>query len=384
MLNRLTPLRLAASCAVLFCLVVGAVVCIRSLTGTTTRAAPEPSPGRSSHTSTAEQDNTPTWTATPGGTTPSLNFSGDIVGTPNGCGDIFFVPYSVPDVRRITTAGKDVTQYPGSVLVNGAVSLEVDPARQGGTLPRISNVTIKVGRQLPYPEHGTYVVDDTGCDQIPPGLGAYEWTSTDDLDLAATFFYARFAGSRVVTGNGSSLATTPAVAVGVQPYACGGTVIEWTARARWKAGTSTGTKVLGPFRTVPDQGLPEYALTLDAKGTYHLGAEPLNSRQAVRSCRSAPVPDPAHPTAYPQCGTVSYGGHGGVYVDVEGGTVSCATALRITGIYLDHPPQPPQGTSDYLEFSGWQCQRTTWAEAQPFGFLGSCTSAAGTIDLAAE
>ncbi|MFD4613059.1 hypothetical protein ACFWOT_34335 [Streptomyces sp. NPDC058440] len=299
------------------------------------------------------------------------------------------MPYSLSDLRKAVAGeypGGNVMQDTRAVVVNDEEELGVTPT-DGVPNPLVTGVTFKVVRNVPFPEDdSTYVVDNTGCDPNQDSPRAYDWTSLDgDVGSRSPTVYARFSGSRVVTANQSAFAAGPLPDLAIQPYGCGNDITEWTVRVAWKAGKRSGSTVLGPFRTVPDQGLPEYVLNANYQSKQPLSLAPLNPQHAVRTCRSAPVPDPAHPTAYPHCGAVTNASnHANFYVVVRSGTVSCATAMRIADTYLNDPSYTLQGSSGYEVIKGWECAATTFAEARIYGYAGGCSSGTGDIAFAAS
>jgi hypothetical protein len=70
-----------------------------------------------------------------------------------------------------------------------------------------------------------------------------------------------------------------------------------------------------------------------------------------------------------------------VSVSVARGSITCTTALSIVNTYYNHPPEPYQGSSGFVQIGPWQCRSEPGAVAESTGHDGDCLSSQGHISI---
>jgi len=138
----------------------------------------------------------------------------------------------------------------------------------------------------------------------------------------------------------------------------------------------------GPFRTVPEQKLPQYLLTSGAPPAGQLALSPVPADQAVSPCATVPAADPLHPDAYPYCGNVpNLDKNNLLLVMVRKGTISCADALKVADSYLHDPSYSTSGTGHFVTVGPWSCSSASLQADLTQGVAAGCESPAGIVEI---
>ncbi|MBV1850121.1 hypothetical protein [Catellatospora tritici] len=367
--------RLVAACVAVGLLIVGGAVVVRMLrdepggSGTTSAAIP---PGAS----VAE----PVRVVVDGPVQINVSTGARV------CPSLRYVKQTEAQVRERAKHARpgDVQTFFGE-LYPQEVNAPMQVAVYGeGDLPvRITGLAVDVVRAEPdQAQHGIYLIFDPVCDYLVPG----EPMPGDAPDTLVPNVYARFGGDRVALGNYQTFVAAPTEHVSelvLRPQGCGGQVTDFIVTVDWAAGDRTGRSVFGPFRSLPQQDLPEFKL-----GQREFKAPPTLTRltggREVRPCRSGPVPDPQQPQAAPYCGSVPVDGPGGsVYVRIAKGIVDCGKARELIDTYLNHPPTQPQGSGHFVALDDWECTSQGWVYKAVSAVGGDCSTKESSVEFSA-
>jgi hypothetical protein len=193
-------------------------------------------------------------------------------------------------------------------------------------------------------------LDNSSC---PVGADPLSWLGSD-ADAWVTFSGGR---ATVRAPSGSLPLTDDSWTV--MPLACGDEAVDWRLTIMWRANGRTGRTVVGPFRALPDQRLPERALSGAGTVTALPGA------QAAHPCRDVPrtwsrlfTPSPVGTPRAVTCPDAIRRKNGGKAVITAMNTSTpCGTARQIAGDFLarlDQSP-PPAHTSAVADVGAWRC-----------------------------
>ncbi|MDI1462954.1 hypothetical protein QEZ54_18410 [Catellatospora sp. KI3] len=369
---RVTSGRLVAACVALAALIVGGAVAVRLL-----RADPASSGTTPVAVPSGATVFDPVHQVVDGGVQVDVSVGARV------CPSLQYVKETEAAVRERMAhhPRNDIEGFFAGLMpqeVNAAMTVSA-MRQEDGSPVRITDVRVDVVRTVDEQvQHGVYMIYDLQCEFVAPGV---QPMGGDEDTLEPTVF-ARFGGDGVAMGNNATFVAAPTERVhrlNLRPLGCGRQVSDWIATVGWADGDRTGTAVFGPFRTVPQQDLPQFKL-----GRREFGAPftltPQTGGKEFRPCVTGPVPDPRQPAAAPYCGSVD-GPGGKVFVRIARGPVDCAKGRELIDAYLNHPPTPPQGTGRFVEIGGWECTTQGWVYKAVSGVGGDCGTKESSVEF---
>lgn len=370
--------RLTGICVVVFVVIVGGAVAIRStqdsaqlttvagrLPGAGT-SAPAPSPS----STFVNHDNAGPLTMYAGTALQGRNVD---------CDALYYISRTPAEGQQIaaSTWGPD-----GMVLQSSAVPVnELVTVSVGGidATHYPTDVSIEPVRTTPdFHENGFNLIDhDALCSERGATTGLASASSY------VPFLIARFDGAKVGLTNRGNVVFDDRVPdhFGVAPFSCGTEIQDWDLHLKWVNGNTHGETVLGPFRTVPEQNLPQYLLTSGKPPGGQLTLTQVTGDQAVSPCATAPAADPLHPDAFPHCGTIPGLRNSQLPVMVLKGAITCAAARTVATNYLHDPTYTTSGTGHFVTVGPWSCGTAPLQLVLAGGVGGRCESSAGIVEI---